>query len=86
MKRKTEQTFQRKSKYTNFVDKTDLKGIQFKAKQNLDFKTYFKPAIHFNIWTSLVLSISRFSKYSLKRKPFVICEVQTTLLNLKEKY
>lgn len=44
MKRKTEQKFQRKSKYTNFVEKTDLKGIQFEAKQNLDFKTYFKPA------------------------------------------
>ena len=37
---------------------TLYKGIRFESKQNLDFKYVFKPTIiHFNTWTSLVLTI-----------------------------
>ena len=34
-----------------FVDTTAYKGKRFETNHNLDFKYYFKPTIHFNIWT-----------------------------------
>ena len=37
---------------------TLYKGIRFESKQNLNFKLVFKPTIiHFNTWTSVVLTI-----------------------------
>ena len=35
-----------------FVDTTAYKGKRFETNHNLDLEYYFKPTIHFNIWTN----------------------------------
>ena len=82
---KKKQMFRRKIKYMNFVDTTVYKGKEFETKLNLDFKSDIEKKPHVNIWTLLVLTFLQFSRDSLKGNPFVIWDIQTTLVNLKKR-
>ena len=63
----------------NFVGTAAYKGIRFETKQNLDFKPTI---IHFNIWTSLVLTIQGFFKMeTIRHQRYLV----TNLVNLKKK-
>lgn len=61
------------------------KEFVFKQRKNFCFKFHFKPTVGFNILTSLELTILRFSKGSIKEKPFVIWYMKTTLVNIGKK-
>ena len=59
-------------RYTKFFNTNVFNGVRFESQQNL----HFKLEILFNIWTSRMLTILRFSKDSLKVKPFVIWDLR----------